>query len=112
MIDLQALKAEASLADSQGRKFCQVHVSELKSLISRAEMMQQVQGMVQFAIGYCSPDDVHQMLQRKVFRVGMQLKKGAKYSMRVMCMHIPSDPEKQVDATTQNQDSTPLQSDE
>ena len=96
MIDLDALKAEASLADSQGRKFCQVHVSELKSLIARAEMMAKVQYMVPFAIGYCSPEDVHQMLQRKVFRVGMQLKKGPKYSMRVMCMHIPTDSEKSV----------------
>lgn len=94
MIDLEALEAEASLAESQGRKFCQVHVSELQSLIARARMMQQVQSMVPFAIGYCSPEDVHQMLQRKVFRVGLQLKKGPKYSMRVMCMYIPTSGEK------------------
>lgn len=96
MIDLDALKAEASLADSQGRKFCQVHVSELKSLIARAEMMQQVQHMVPFAIGYCSPNDLHQMLQHKTHRIGLQLKKGQKYSMRVMAMHIPTDHEKSV----------------
>ena len=96
MIDLQALKADVCLADSESRKFCQVHVSELKSLIARAEMMAQVQYMVPFAIGYCSPDDLHQMLQHKTYRIGLQLKKGPKYSMRVMCMHIPTDHEKSV----------------
>lgn len=94
MIDIEALKAEASLAESQGRKFCQVHVSELQSLIARAEMMVQVQHMVPFAVGYCSPDDMHQMLQKKVFRIGLQLKKGVKYSMRVMAMYIPTDEQK------------------
>lgn len=94
MIDIESLKAEAALAESQGRKFCQIHVSELQSLIARAEMMAQVQYMVPFAVGYCSPDDMHSMLQRKVFRIGLQLKKGAKYSMRVVAMYIPTDEQK------------------
>lgn len=94
MIDLDALKAEVSLADSEKRKFCTIHVSELRSLIARAETMRDVQYMVPFAVGYCSPDDMHSMLQRKVFRIGLQLKKGVKYSMRVMAMYIPTDEQK------------------
>lgn len=96
MIDIESLKAEAALAESQGRKFFQIHVSELQSLIARAEMMAQVQYMVPFAIGYCSPDDMHQMLQHKTHRIGLQLKKGVKYSMRVMAMHIPHGTKKEV----------------
>lgn len=94
MIDLNALKADVAIAESQGRKFCQVHYSELQSLIARAEMMEKVQYMVPFVIGYCSPDDVHHMIQRKLFRVGLQLKKGPKYSMEVVAMYLPTNREK------------------
>lgn len=90
MIDLNALRADVQMAQQTGRKMCTLSTGELDSLLARAALLESVQGMIPFSIGWACAEDVHLMIQSKKFRIGLQRTKGPKYNLQVLVQSLPS----------------------
>lgn len=90
-IDLNALKAEASLAHQTGRKMCLIHVDELVSLIVRAEELKKVQDMIPIRVGYCRPAELHSLIQSKRFFANLRRRKNDEFSIQMCALWLPSD---------------------
>lgn len=88
-IDLNALRAEAQMAQQANRKMVTIHVDELMSLLSRADAMAAAQEFIPFKIGYCWPEDVRRLMQGELHRVGLSRKKGPKYCLEVLVQSLP-----------------------
>lgn len=93
-VDLNALKADVQMAQQTGRKMCSVHVDELTSLLMRADALAKVQDMIPMRVGYAYAEDVHLMMQGEKFRIGLQRKKGPRYSTEVLVYSLPSGKKK------------------
>lgn len=88
-IDLNALRAEAQMAQQSGRKMVTIHIDEFMSLLSRADALAKAQEFIPFKIGYCYPEDVHLLMQGELHRVGLSRKKGPRYSLEVLVHSLP-----------------------
>lgn len=95
MIDLTPIQAELAHARQTNRKMCAIHVDDLQSLISKAVELLAVQSMIPVRVGYCRPEDLHQLMDAEKYVIPMRRRKGKAYSVTMCANWIPPKPKYQ-----------------